>query len=114
MATDPDLARLFHEGMTASNAMFAELVRVIDFSGADTVVDVAGGNGELLARVLSARRPTRVWNSPPPTHFAWTLTSSGREPSNADGDAEGPQGTVRSDQVERPGQFGRNPVETTA
>ena len=54
MAADPELAELFHESMAASGAMFAELARVIDFSAARTVVDVAGGNGDLLARVLTA------------------------------------------------------------
>ncbi|GAA0624159.1 hypothetical protein GCM10010174_49120 [Kutzneria viridogrisea] len=54
MAANPELAELFHRSMAASNAMFTELTRVVDFSAAGTVVDVAGGNGELLARVLTA------------------------------------------------------------
>lgn len=54
MATDPGLAELFHQSMAASNAMFTGVTRAIDFSAARTVVDVAGGNGELLARVLAA------------------------------------------------------------
>ncbi|GAA4016014.1 hypothetical protein GCM10022247_43760 [Allokutzneria multivorans] len=54
MAADPELAELFHQSMAASNAMFAGVPRVYDFSAARTVVDVAGGNGELLSRVLRA------------------------------------------------------------
>lgn len=54
MATDPALAELFHGSMAASNAMFTGITKVVDFSRARTVVDVAGGNGELLARVLDA------------------------------------------------------------
>lgn len=54
MATDPALAELFHGSMAASNAMFTGVTKVVDFSGARTVVDVAGGNGELLSRVLHA------------------------------------------------------------
>lgn len=59
MAGDPELAELFHQSMAASNAMFTELVRVVDFSAVATVVDVAGGSGELLARVLAANPTVR-------------------------------------------------------
>jgi hypothetical protein len=54
MAADPDLAELFHRSMAAGNAMFADVTGIFDFSTARTVVDVAGGNGELLSRVLRA------------------------------------------------------------
>ncbi|MFD9738373.1 methyltransferase [Umezawaea sp. NPDC059074] len=54
LAADPDLAELFHRSMASSNAVFAGVPRVFDFSTARTVVDVAGGNGELLSRVLHA------------------------------------------------------------
>ncbi|HEX6341004.1 methyltransferase [Umezawaea sp.] len=54
MAADPDLAELFHRSMAAGDAMFEGVTGVFDFSGARTVVDVAGGNGELLHRVLCA------------------------------------------------------------
>ncbi|HWO60332.1 MAG TPA: methyltransferase [Umezawaea sp.] len=54
MATDPDLAELFHRSMASSNAVFAGVTAAHDFSTARTVVDVAGGNGELLSRVLRA------------------------------------------------------------
>ena len=56
---DPELAELFHQSMAASNAMFTEVTRVIDFSGARTVVDVAGGNGELLSRILDTTPDVR-------------------------------------------------------
>ncbi|MET1076335.1 MAG: methyltransferase [Umezawaea sp.] len=59
MAADPDLAELFHRSMAASNAMFAGVTGVFDFSAARTVVDVAGGNGELLSRVLHANPALR-------------------------------------------------------
>lgn len=59
MAADPALAELFHGSMAASNAMFTGVTKVIDFSTARTVVDVAGGNGELLARVLHANPASR-------------------------------------------------------
>ncbi|MFJ1763115.1 methyltransferase [Amycolatopsis sp. NPDC088138] len=54
LAANPELADLFHRSMAASNAMFAELTRVADLSAARVVVDVAGGNGALLSRVLDA------------------------------------------------------------
>ncbi|MET9634513.1 methyltransferase [Lentzea sp. NPDC006480] len=54
MAADPNLAELFHQSMAASNAMFAGVTRAVDFSSARTVVDIAGGNGELLSRILAA------------------------------------------------------------
>jgi len=59
MAADPELAELFHQSMAASNAVFADLVRVVDFADVRTVVDVAGGNGELLSRVLAANPNVR-------------------------------------------------------
>lgn len=59
MATDPGLAELFHQSMAASNAMFAGVARAVDFAGARTVVDVAGGNGELLSRILAAHTQLR-------------------------------------------------------
>ncbi|MFI5593091.1 methyltransferase [Amycolatopsis sp. NPDC051758] len=54
LAAHPELADLFHRSMAASNTMFTELTRVADFSAARVVVDVAGGNGALLSRVLDA------------------------------------------------------------
>ncbi|MFJ7212924.1 methyltransferase [Amycolatopsis sp. NPDC098790] len=53
-AANPALADLFHRSMAAGNAMFAELTHAVDLSGAEVVVDVAGGSGALLSRVLDA------------------------------------------------------------
>ncbi|WP_410609462.1 methyltransferase [Amycolatopsis sp. lyj-109] len=54
LAAEPALADLFHRSMAASDAMFAELTHAVDLSGARVVVDVAGGSGALLSRVLDA------------------------------------------------------------
>lgn len=59
LAADPGLAELFHQSMAASNAMFTGVTRVVDFAAARTVVDVAGGNGELLSRILTAHPALR-------------------------------------------------------
>lgn len=48
----PRLARLFDAAMAASAAMFAPIPWLFDFRGARVVVDVAGGNGHLLGRIL--------------------------------------------------------------
>ncbi|MFJ6659937.1 methyltransferase [Streptomyces sp. NPDC091377] len=59
-ARHPALADLFDRSMAASARMFEPLTRhpVITAAGAapgpTTVVDIAGGNGELLARILTA------------------------------------------------------------
>ncbi|MER7753782.1 methyltransferase [Kitasatospora sp. NPDC097643] len=59
-ARDPELAELFDRSMAAASRMFEPLPAhpVLTAAGAApgprTVVDVAGGNGELLGRILSA------------------------------------------------------------
>jgi len=53
-AADPELADLFDAAMASSAAVFGQVARVVDFSTARTVVDVAGGNGQLLGQVLAA------------------------------------------------------------
>ncbi|WP_327072467.1 methyltransferase [Kitasatospora purpeofusca] len=59
-ARDPELADLFDRSMAASTRMFdpvpghPALVAAAARPDGGTVVDVAGGNGELLARVLTA------------------------------------------------------------
>jgi hypothetical protein len=59
-ARDPELAELFDQSMVAGSAMFGPvpthpaLVRASEASAGATVVDVAGGNGELLGRILAA------------------------------------------------------------
>ncbi len=44
----------FDRAMAASSAMFGSLVETVDFSATKVVVDVGGGDGELLGRVLRA------------------------------------------------------------
>ncbi|MEU6375025.1 methyltransferase [Streptomyces sp. NPDC046909] len=53
-AQRPELGDLFHRAMAASADMFTPVPDVVDFSAARRVVDVAGGNGALLSRVLRA------------------------------------------------------------
>ncbi|MFD9127395.1 methyltransferase [Kitasatospora sp. NPDC059571] len=53
-AERPELADLFDRAMAASSPMFGPIADLVDFSSARAVVDVAGGNGELLSRVLRA------------------------------------------------------------
>ncbi|MFI6479313.1 methyltransferase [Nonomuraea sp. NPDC050663] len=52
LANDPDRASVFNTGMAAGAAFFREVPVAHDFSGARTVVDLAGGTGALLAAVL--------------------------------------------------------------
>ncbi|WP_327696023.1 methyltransferase [Streptomyces sp. NBC_00459] len=54
---DPELAELFDRSMAAGSRMFDPLPTHPVLAGADegaTVVDIAGGSGELLSRILSA------------------------------------------------------------
>lgn len=53
-AQRPELAELFDRAMASSASMFGRVAELVDFSAARVVVDVAGGNGELLGRVLRA------------------------------------------------------------
>ncbi|MFJ9690648.1 methyltransferase [Kitasatospora sp. NPDC101183] len=53
-ARDPELADLFDRSMAAGSRMFEPLPAHPAVRAARTVVDVAGGNGELLERVLAA------------------------------------------------------------
>ncbi|MFD0355346.1 methyltransferase [Streptomyces sp. NPDC127110] len=52
-AGHPRLADLFDRAMAASAEMFDPIAGLVDLSEAAVVVDVAGGNGELLAQVLT-------------------------------------------------------------
>ncbi|MFD4441221.1 methyltransferase [Nocardia sp. NPDC058519] len=54
-AAEPERAALFDSAMAASAAIFGQLGHLIDTTSATTVVDVGGGSGELLARVLSGK-----------------------------------------------------------
>ncbi|WP_449061922.1 methyltransferase [Planomonospora algeriensis] len=49
---DPGKASVFNAGMAAGTAFFREVPLAYDFSGARTVVDLAGGTGALLGAVL--------------------------------------------------------------
>jgi O-methyltransferase domain len=51
-AQRPHLA--FDRAMAASSAMFGSLLEIVDFSAANVVVDVGGGDGQLLGQVLRA------------------------------------------------------------
>lgn len=53
-ARHPELADLFDRAMAASAPMFAPVAGLVDLSAHRVVVDVAGGNGELLGRLLRA------------------------------------------------------------
>ncbi|MFJ4848699.1 MULTISPECIES: methyltransferase [unclassified Streptomyces] len=59
-ARDPELAELFDQSMAAGSAMFdpvpahPALAAAAEAPAGATVVDIAGGNGELLGRVLAA------------------------------------------------------------
>ena len=53
-ARHPDLAGLFDRSMAASSRMFEPVPAHPAFGTARTVVDIAGGDGGLLARVLNA------------------------------------------------------------
>ena len=60
LETHPDDQKLFNAAMTSRPGMGGDVVvGAYDFSDLETVVDVAGGNGELLAAVLAANPETR-------------------------------------------------------
>ncbi|MEU8716050.1 methyltransferase [Streptomyces sp. NPDC048663] len=53
-AEHAELGDLFHRAMAASAEMFTPVPDLVDFSAVRRVVDVGGGNGALLGRVLRA------------------------------------------------------------
>jgi hypothetical protein len=59
LARNPEAGTLFDELMSWNTAPVAPLVAAYDFSGVNTVVDVGGGRGELIASILSAHPPMR-------------------------------------------------------
>lgn len=62
LARHPESARHFDRQMQRGEAFFAEVPDAYDFaghSGAPTVVDIAGGNGTLLATILAAAPAAR-------------------------------------------------------
>jgi NAD(P)-dependent dehydrogenase (short-subunit alcohol dehydrogenase family)/ubiquinone/menaquinone biosynthesis C-methylase UbiE len=58
-AERPQLAGLFDRAMASSASIFGRIADIVDLSAASVVVDVAGGNGELLAQILSAAPQVR-------------------------------------------------------
>jgi hypothetical protein len=56
---NPELAGLFDDAMSWHTSPIAPVVADRDFSGINTVVDVAGGRGELLAAILMAHPKLR-------------------------------------------------------
>lgn len=55
MANDPEAAALFNAGMIETTTRVArDFIAHYDFTGIQTVVDVAGGNGALLSAILEA------------------------------------------------------------
>ena len=59
LARHPESARHFDRQMQRGEAFFAEVPDAYDFSAAKKVVDVAGGNGTLLATILAAAPAAR-------------------------------------------------------
>lgn len=55
LRADPEAGRVFDDAMTAISALSADAIAAIyDFGRWDTVTDVGGGNGALLAAILRA------------------------------------------------------------
>jgi SAM-dependent methyltransferase len=60
LETHPDVAAVVNDGMTAvSAAQAAAVMEAYNFSGIDTLVDVGGGHGLLLAMILKAHPAMR-------------------------------------------------------
>lgn len=60
LADNPDEARMFDRRMTSfSSEEIPQIVEAYDFSGARTVVDVGGGEGQLLSAVLEVHPALR-------------------------------------------------------
>ncbi|MGE5288793.1 MAG: methyltransferase [Micromonosporaceae bacterium] len=60
LGTNPEFARLFNEFMVArSRPVSAKVAQIHDFSTAQVVVDVGGGNGTFLASILGAHSHLR-------------------------------------------------------
>ena len=60
MTQHPDEARIFDEAMGSFSSVVAEaIVGAYDFSASETVVDVGGGDGRLLAAILKANVQAR-------------------------------------------------------
>ncbi|MEU6734442.1 methyltransferase [Streptomyces physcomitrii] len=55
----PELTRKFDRAMAAGSEFFTQIPALYDFGSARTVVDIAGGNGVLLAEVLRSSPQAR-------------------------------------------------------
>ncbi len=55
----PDQAGVFHGAMAAGSSWFRGVPQVIDFTDAGTVIDIAGGRGDLLRHILTAAPTAR-------------------------------------------------------
>lgn len=76
----PEDARVFHGAMAAGSSWFSGVPQAIDFTDAGTVVDVAGGHGDLLRHILTAAPTTRgvLFDQP-------TVADAAREELEKDG-----------------------------
>ncbi|HKP46085.1 MAG TPA: methyltransferase [Pyrinomonadaceae bacterium] len=55
LAANPEAAKIFDQAMTSlSNLAIKAVIEAYDFSGFETLVDVAGGQGRLLSAILQA------------------------------------------------------------
>jgi hypothetical protein len=59
LSKNQEVGDLFAELMSLHTAPIAPAVAAFDFSGVDTVVEIGGGRGELLAAILSAHQHIR-------------------------------------------------------
>jgi hypothetical protein len=59
LVQNPEVGILFDEFMSRQTAPVGPVIAAYDFAGVDTVVDVGGGRGELLAALLSAHPTLR-------------------------------------------------------
>lgn len=59
LGENPDEADRFQRAMKAGNLFFEYVPEIFDFTGGKKVVDVGGGNGQLLAAILGATPDAR-------------------------------------------------------
>jgi hypothetical protein len=60
LAQNPELAKIFDDGMTSFSNLIGPLIAgAYDFSAWETLTDIGGGNGVLLAHILKAHKTLR-------------------------------------------------------
>jgi C-methyltransferase len=59
IASRPDEAAVYHEGMSLDGEVTQAILERFEFSGMRTIVDVGGGKGTLLARILQRNAQQR-------------------------------------------------------